>query len=47
MITVVFSALWGGSDGSDGWFAVWPTLCLDIRDGAEGEGERLVGDGWW
>lgn len=43
MITVVFSALRGGSGGCDGWLAVWPpssrlspAQCLEIWAGVEG-----------
>lgn len=52
MITVVFSAPRGGSDGGDGWLAVWPPSsclspgqCLEMQAGAEGSMGRLLG-GW-
>lgn len=31
VITVVFSALQGGSDGCDGWLAVWPLLHASLQ----------------
>lgn len=54
LITVVFSALRGGSDGCDGWLAVWPpssrlspALCLEIWAGVEGWGAGLRGGWGW
>lgn len=38
MIAMVFSALWGGSDGCDGWLTVWPpssALRLEIWAGID------------
>lgn len=50
VITVVFSALWGGSDGCDGWLAVWPPSSrlsparrLEIWAGVEGCWGWMVG----
>lgn len=46
MIAVVFSALWGGSDGCDGWLAAWPpssALCLEIWAGIDSGGAGLLG----
>lgn len=48
MIAVVFSALWGGSDGCDGWLTVWPPssgLRLESWAGIDSGGAGLPGGG--